>query len=81
MCVGVNADKIVTITHCQRASQWNYDAKNSLLKDSRSGLCMSIAQLGSTYRLKMVKCNAADTNQHWNFTFYRKSGLTYDKIV
>ena len=81
MCIGVNRDKLATVTHCQRARQWNYDSKKKLLRDQKSGLCMSVAHVNEAFRAKMIKCNADDVNQHWEFTFYQKSGLTYDKIV
>ena len=32
MCIGVNAERIATVTHCQRASIWNYDPKVKLVK-------------------------------------------------
>ena len=31
MCIGVNAERIATVTHCQRASIWNYDPKVKLV--------------------------------------------------
>ena len=33
MCIGVNAERIATVTHCQRASIWNYDPKVKLVKE------------------------------------------------
>ena len=81
MCIGVNAEKLATVTHCQRASIWSYDQKTKILRDSKSGLCMSVAFVDDAYRIKMVKCNSNDENQDWKFTFYNKKGLTYENIV
>ena len=42
---------------------------------------MSVADIQGAFRVKMIKCNSKDENQHWEFTFYNKAGLSYDKIV
>lgn len=81
MCIGVNAQKIATVTHCQRASIWNYDPKKQLVRDVKSGLCMALAQVNGVFRIQMTKCDAKDSNQIWNFTFYSKTGLPYNKVV
>jgi len=81
MCIGVNAERIATVTHCQRASIWNYDPKAKRIRDSKSGLCMSVAYVNNTYRIKMVKCIKNDENQEWKFTFYNKNALYYENIV
>ena len=81
MCIGVGADKLATVTHCQRAGIWSYDKKTKLMRHAKTGLCMSVADIQGAFRVKMIKCNAKDENQHWEFTFYNKAGLSYDKIV
>ena len=81
MCIGVNAQKLATVTHCQRASQWVYDPQSKTIKDLRSGLCMSVFDLSGQYRVKMVKCNPSDEFQQFTYTFYKKSGLKYSEIV
>ena len=81
MCIGVNAEKIVTVTHCQRASIWNYDPKAKRLRDSKSGLCMSVSFIDNVHRIEMMKCNSNDANQEWKLTFHHKNGLTYEEMV
>ena len=42
---------------------------------------MSIGEFHGALRVVMIKCNSKDENQHWEFSFYNKAGLPYQKIV
>ena len=81
MCIGVDSNKVAIVTDCGRAGHWNYDKKSNLMKNINTGLCMSVGKINGVLRVKMIRCNSKDVNQHWKFSFYDKTGLPYQKIV
>jgi hypothetical protein len=81
MCIGINKQKLATVTHCQRAGYWTYDPKTYSLRNVQAGKCLTVASHENEMRAKLVKCDTEDENQHWDFTFFKKSGLSYDKVV
>ena len=84
MCIGVNEQGLAVVTHCgqSRVRQWNYDPKTKLLKEmTKENRCATVSMEGGVFRAKLVKCDSKDENQHWDLTFYKKSGLKMNQIV
>ena len=77
----MDSNNVAIVTDCARAGHWNYDKKFKLMKNINSGLCMSIGKINGVLRVKMTKCNSKDVNQHWKFSFYNKTGLSYHEVV
>ena len=77
----MDSNNVAIVTDCARAGHWNYDKKSKLMKNINSGLCMSVDKINGVLRVKMTKCNSKDENQHWKFSFYNKTGLSYHEIV
>ena len=84
MCIGVNDDNLAVVTHCaeSRVRQWAYDPKTKLLKEmSNKKRCVSVTSVNGVFRAALVKCDLNDENQHWDLTFYKKSGLKMNQLV
>ena len=37
MCIGVDSNKVATVTDCGRAGHWTYDKKSKLIRNINTG--------------------------------------------